>query len=189
MSECDVSDTIVAKSDQLNADDLLAGPITVTITGVKRCADEQPVAVQISGGHQPWKPCKTMRRVLVSAWGKDGSQWVGKSLRLVRDASVIFGGKAVGGIRIEAMSHIPKRIEMYLAESRGKKKLVTIDVLESQREPSRVEKYQKRISELTTANEIKVAHGKFDAVRAEMSQEEQNQIEAAFAAKLKAITP
>lgn len=187
MTECDISDTIVAKSDQLNADDLLSGAITVTITDVRRCDDEQPVAVHISGGHQPWKPCKTMRRVLVAAWGKDGSQWVGKSLRLVRDASVVFGGKAVGGIRVEAMSHIAKRIEIYLAESRTKKKLVTIDVLSAPAEPSRVEKYQKRIGELTTQNEVKAAHGRFDAVRAEMSDDEQQAIEAAFAKRLTEI--
>lgn len=43
MTECDISDTIVAKSDQLNADDLLSGAITVTITDVKRCDDEVSV--------------------------------------------------------------------------------------------------------------------------------------------------
>lgn len=185
--ECDVSDTIIARSNQLNADDLIGGAITVIVTGVKRCADEQPVAVQISGGHQPWKPCKTMRRVLVSAWGKDGSRWIGKSLRLVRDASVVFGGKAVGGIRIEAMSDIPKRVEMYLAESRGKKKLVTIEVLVKE-SIDKVQRYKNRITELTTAEELKVAHSKFDAIRAELTTDQQEQIEAAFADRLKALT-
>lgn len=186
--ECDVSDTILSKSDQLNADDLLAGPITVTVTSVQRCTDEQPVAVQISGGHQPWKPCKTMRRVLVSAWGKDGSQWVGKSLRLVRDASVIFGGKTVGGIRIAAMSHIPKRIELYLAESRGKKKLFTIEALSAPPESSIVERYTKRIGELTTQAELVAAHDKFEQSCSNLTEPDKHAIEAAFAAQLKDIT-
>lgn len=189
MMECDVSDTIIAKSDQLNADDLIAGPITVTVTGVSRCNDDQPIAVKISGGHQPWKPCKTMRRVLVSAWGKDGSQWVGKSLRLVRDASVIFGGKAVGGIRVAAMSHIPKRVELYLAESRGQKKLVTIDVLDVgvMCDATIVEKYTKRIKELTTRAELIAAHEKYSLSCGNLSDEEKQAIEAAFASRLNEV--
>lgn len=30
----DISDTLIAKSDELNADDLMGGPTTVTITSV-----------------------------------------------------------------------------------------------------------------------------------------------------------
>ena len=94
----DISDTIIAKSDQLNAEDLIGGPITVTITGVKRTSDEQPVSVEISGGHKPWKPCKSMRRLLIMAWPdgaiKEGGEtkydptcWVGRSVTLMREAS------------------------------------------------------------------------------------------------------
>lgn len=133
-SEKDLSDTIVAKSDQLNSDDLLSGPIVVTITGVRRSADEQPVVVDITGGFKPWKPCKTTRRVLVHAWGKDGSQWVGKTLKLYRDPSVKWAGEAVGGIRIAAMSHIHKSFEIALAESRKSKKKTTIEKLEPQQQ-------------------------------------------------------
>ena len=61
--------TITAKSDQLNADDLVGGPITVKIEGVTVREDtEQPVTIRLSGGFRPWKPCKTERRVLVHAW-------------------------------------------------------------------------------------------------------------------------
>lgn len=130
-SEKDVSDTIVAKSDQLNADDLVSGPIQVTITGVKRRSDEQPISVEITGGHRPWLPCKTMRRVLVSAWGKDATQWTGKSVILMRDPDVKWAGEKVGGIRVMAMSHIPKRLELALAASGKAKKLVTIEVLKT----------------------------------------------------------
>lgn len=128
-TEKDVSDTIVAKSDQLNADDLVGGPITVTIAGVKRVNEDQPIAIQISGGHQPFKPCKTMRRALVFAWGKDSTQWVGRSLCLVRDPTVKWAGEAVGGIRIQAMSHIASRLELSLAVSKGKKAKVVIEKL------------------------------------------------------------
>jgi hypothetical protein len=132
MSAVDVSDTIVAKSDQLNSDDLIGGPITVTITSVKRSSSgDQPVDVHISGGHQPWKPCKTMRRVLVQAWGKDANQWIGKSLTLKRDPTVKWAGEAVGGIRIHAMSHIEKPLDVSLTETRGKKKRCVIEKIDT----------------------------------------------------------
>ncbi len=129
MEPIDVSGTIIAKSDQLNSDDLISGPITVEITGVRMMTKDQPIAVSISGGHQPWKPCKTMRRVLVHAWGADASKWVGRSLTLYRDASVKWAGDDVGGIRISAMSHIPKRIALSLAVTKGVKAKNFVDVL------------------------------------------------------------
>ena len=67
----DISDTIIAKSDQLNASDLIGGPITVTITGVKRFdSAEQPIAISYEGDNgKPFKPCKSVRRLLVGMWG------------------------------------------------------------------------------------------------------------------------
>lgn len=125
----DVSSTIVAKSDQLNADDMVGGPITVMIMRVVVTDSvEQPVVVHIEG-HQPWKPCKTMRRVLVVGWGADASKWVGRYVTLYREAAVKWAGDAVGGIRVSAMSHIPKRIEVSLAVAKGKKSKHLIEVL------------------------------------------------------------
>lgn len=131
----DVSDTIVAKSDQLNADDLLGGPITVEVIGVSRSdAKDQPLLVKIGGGHMPFKPCKTMRRVLVAAWGKDASQWRGRMLRLFRDDRVKWGGAAVGGVRISHMTHIAKDgLTLSLTETKGKKAAYTVEFLADQR--------------------------------------------------------
>ena len=129
-SATDISSTIIAKSDQLNSDDLISGPIIVKITEVKIAdAAEQPVSVGISGGYKPYFPCKTCRRVLVSAWGKDATKWVGRVLKLYRDPKVKWGGEVVGGIRIAAMSDIPQKLEIALAETRGKKKLVIVEKL------------------------------------------------------------
>lgn len=132
MTATDISATLVAKSDQLNADDLVTGPITVTITGVSVNPNpnaEQPVAVSISGGHKPWKPSKTMRRVLAHAWGSEGSNYIGRSITLFRNPDVKWSGKAVGGIEIAAMSHITQRIKLTLAESKGKKTDHLIEIL------------------------------------------------------------
>jgi hypothetical protein len=73
----DMSQFIAAKSDQLNADDLMDAPRTITITKVTAAPDaaEQPVSIHYEGGEgRPWKPCKTMRRIMVGVWGKDASQ-------------------------------------------------------------------------------------------------------------------
>ena len=121
-------DTIIAKSDQLNADDIIGGTITVTVTAVKRGdSAEQPVVIHYQGDNgRPYKPCKTMRRVLIAGWGENGSAWVGRSMTLYCDPQVRFGGAEVGGIRISHMSDISAPIKVSLTATKGKKALHTI---------------------------------------------------------------
>lgn len=104
----DMSQTIAPKSDQLNADDLISGPRDIVIAGVRGMSDrDQPVAVFFEGDNgKPYKPCKSMRRVMVACWGPDAQQYIGRALRLYCDPKVKFGGIEVGGIRISHMSHI-----------------------------------------------------------------------------------
>jgi hypothetical protein len=60
---------------------------------------DQPVSIHYEGGEgRPFKPCKTVRRIMVGVWGKDASKYVGRSMTLYRDPSVAFGGMQVGGI-------------------------------------------------------------------------------------------
>jgi hypothetical protein len=124
----DMSSSIVPKSDQINADDLIAGPRTVTITRVSRCSEaEQPIAVNFEGdGGKPYKPCKSMRRMMVYAWGVDAAAYAGRSMTLYRDPAVTWGGMAVGGIRISHMSHIDRDMTVVLAESKAKRKPVVV---------------------------------------------------------------
>lgn len=123
-------DTIVVKSDQLNADDLLGGPITITVTKVSRADGDQPVAIHFEGdGGKPFKPCKSMRKVLLFAWGDDGRAWSGKSMTLYNDPEVKFGGIKVGGIRISHLSDIERDIAISLTSTKGKKAPVTIKKL------------------------------------------------------------
>jgi hypothetical protein len=120
----DMSAFIAARSDQLNADDLLDGPRTITVTKVTASPDaaEQPVSIHYEGDNgKPFKPCKTMRRILVGVWGKDASQYVGRSLTLYRDPTVAFGGLQVGGIRISHMSDIAEDKTVALLVTRGRK--------------------------------------------------------------------
>ena len=120
-----LSDTIKPKSDQLNADDLLTGAITVTITNVARGSADQPVSISING-YMPFKPCKTMRRALIMLWGDNGKSWIGRSMTLYCDPSVKWGGVAVGGIRISHLSHIEKTESLMLTTTRGRKAEHTI---------------------------------------------------------------
>lgn len=124
-------DTIAPKSDRVNADDFLAGPETVMITAVKRGDADTPVAVHIEG-RKPYYPCKSMRRVLISAWGDNGSDWVGKSMTLYTDPAVKFGGVAVGGIRISHLSHIESDLALALTATRGKRAPFTVRKLAMQ---------------------------------------------------------
>lgn len=121
--------SIAAKSDQLNADDLLAGPITVRITSAKTGSPEQPVNIGLHDRKVPWRPCKTDRRVLVAMWGPNAKDWIGRWLTLVRDPDVAFGGEKVGGVRVTHMSHINGRQTVMLTASKGKKKSRVIEPL------------------------------------------------------------
>jgi hypothetical protein len=134
----DLSTTILAKSDQLNADDLVAAPITIKITKVSKSdAPDQPISINYEGDKgRPWKPCKSMRRILVQIWGADGSQYVGRRLTLYRDAGVKFGGMEVGGIRISHMSNIDKEVTLALTATRANKKPFTVRPLKGAEQPS-----------------------------------------------------
>jgi len=119
----DMTQFIAPRSDQLNADDMIGGQRTITISRVRASegTPEQPVEIHIEGSDKPYKPCKSMRRVMVSLWGPDASQYVGRSMTLYRDPEVQFGGMKVGGIRIGEMSHIEKDAQLVLTASKTKR--------------------------------------------------------------------
>ena len=120
----DMSSVIQPKVDQLTADHLLGGPITIRITGVViRAGAEQPVSIDYDGADGlPWRPCKSMSRVLVKAWGPDANTYVGRSVTLYRDDKVKWGGLEVGGIRVSHLTHIDREMVLALTEKKGSKK-------------------------------------------------------------------
>lgn len=125
----DISETVQPRSDQANADDFLAGPKTVTITEVRQGASpEQPVDILLAefGPGRPFKPSKTVRRLLISAWGAEAEEYVGRRMTLYCDPDVKFGGSTVGGIRVSHMSDITKPLTVALTVTRGKRKSYTV---------------------------------------------------------------
>lgn len=121
--DMDITSTIEADSTQVNADDLTGTSRTVTISGVNKGTADQPVNIElVEFPGRAYRPCKSMRRVLVAAWGPDASNYIGRRMTLFNDQTVKWGGQAVGGIRISALSHIDKPLDLALTETRGKRK-------------------------------------------------------------------
>jgi hypothetical protein len=126
----DLTESIAPKSDQLNADDLMAGPLTVTIADVAKGSPEQPVDVRlVEFPGRAYRPSKSMRRVMVSAWGPEASTYAGHRLTLVRNPEITFGRDKVGGIEISHLSHIDKPLTIALTATRGKRKNFTVTPL------------------------------------------------------------
>lgn len=120
----DMTTTIAPKSDQMNSDDLIGRTLTVTVKKVELLGGEQPVAIHYEGDNgKPYKPGKSMRRVMVQLWGGDAAKYTGRRMTLFRDPDVQFGGAAVGGIRISHMSDIgDKPVRLMLTATRANKK-------------------------------------------------------------------
>lgn len=130
MNISDLSRTAAPKSDQLNADDLISGAMTITIQSVSLgTVEDQPILLHIGNGLQPYKPCKSMRRLLLFCWGKDGNIWVGRRLTIFNDPDVKWAGQKVGGIRISHMTNIAGSVSVALTTTRGKRKPYTVKEL------------------------------------------------------------
>jgi hypothetical protein len=128
----DLTDTIIPRSDQMNAEDLLTGPRTFTIKEVRKSgSDDQPVEVVLAEfpPGRPFKPSKTVRRIMVAAWGTEAANYAGHRLTLYRDPLVRFGGQDVGGIRVSHMSHIEKPLSIALTVTRGKRASYRVEPL------------------------------------------------------------
>lgn len=118
-----ISDTIEPKVDQLTADHLIGQTKVIRVTAVHLAAGDQPCEIRYENdGGLPYRPGKSMRRVLVHAWGNEVAKYVGRSMRLYRDDDVQFGGLKVGGIRISHMSDISGPLTLALTQKKGSKK-------------------------------------------------------------------
>ena len=182
MSNLDILSTIQADSTQINADDL-AQPITVTITGVAKGTPDQPVNILLAEfPDRAYRPCKSMRRVLVAAWGSDASVYVGRRLTLFNDPTVKWGGAAVGGVRISHLSDIDKRMQIALTTTRGQRKPFTVDPLPSM--PDEIVDFEHRIAEAATLAEL-------DAIAAELKGanlgEHRTRLQSAWSARKSAL--
>lgn len=146
----DISDTLAPKSDQLDAVELAGGPRTFTIERVTKGNAEQPVNVHLAGFPRPWRPGKSMRRVLAAAWGTDAGTYAGRSVTLYCEPDVEFGGAQVGGTRISHLSHIDGPLRIPLLIKRGKSAVYTVQPLIEEARPD----YATQVAAATTKDAL-----------------------------------
>lgn len=125
----DISDTLAPTSDQLDAVDLLGGPRIFTIASVSKGNAEQPVQVHLAEFPRPWRPGKSMRRVLAFCWTPDAATWAGRRVELFCDPEVMFGKDKVGGTRIKRLSHIDGVKKIPLLVTKGRSATYTVEPL------------------------------------------------------------
>ena len=169
-------ETIVPKSDQINADNFAPGQTKVIkITKVTLVSGEQPCSLFYDGDNgKPYKPGLSMRRVLVHVWGDDANNYIGKSLELYCDPKVTFGGTEVGGIRIKGMSHIDREMTIALTASRKIRKPFTVHPLGD------APTLQDALADIAAAPNVEGLEFKYkSAFKAFKTDEEREQIKAA----------
>lgn len=116
--------TVIPKSDQLNFDDFISGKgKIIEVTSVVIKPGEQPCTIHYKDDNgKPYKPNKSMCRVLFKSWGEDETKYVGRKIGLYGDPKVVFGGSEVGGILIANLSHIESPITVMLTKTKANKK-------------------------------------------------------------------
>lgn len=172
----DITETLAPRSDQINADDFITGPRTFIVEKVTAGTPEQPVEIHLAGlPGRPFKPSKTVRRLLVAAWGPEASAWTGRRMTLYRDPAVRFGGAEVGGIRVSHLSDIDKPIKVALTVTRGKRQPFTIEPLAPM--PDDIADFDAAIAHAQTlddldgiAKELKAKGGQLGAHRTHLQQ-------------------
>ena len=130
MNKEELQQCAAAKSDQIDADNLIGGiTMDVTIKAVQRGpSNEQPLQLVLEETDKFYRPSKTYRRALIGCFGDEPANWIGKRLRLVRNPDTMFGGVKVGGIEVSHAS-IEAPVVFMLSAKRGKKAQVSIDVI------------------------------------------------------------
>jgi len=164
----DISHLIVAKSDRLNAVDIINGPKLITITSVDVPPKDGPITVHFEGENgRPWIiGNKTVPRILGKLWGNKSEKWVGHSVEVHFDPDVIYAGETVGGIRPHAATGIETTQIISLKEKRGPKpkvfKIEPLKVSGASAKPATVEfsmeTYERAVSKIIaeskTADEL-----------------------------------
>lgn len=120
----DLSEFVQSDSDQLNADDLIAGPRIFTVQRIRRGPPDKRsrkntprLVIYLHEHPQPYKPCKGMTRLMLAVWGQNPAKWPDDiAMELYRDPTVQFGTikdddghsypNIVGGVRISGLSHL-----------------------------------------------------------------------------------
>lgn len=127
----DISDSLAAKSDQINAVDIVT-PRVFTVEKVTKGSAEQPYDFHlVESPGRPYRPSKGMRRVIARGWGVQGDAYAGRQLTLFCNPDVLWAGAAVGGLQISHMSDIKEAFTVPLALSKTKRVMFRVEPLPS----------------------------------------------------------
>lgn len=148
-----VSFALEAKSDQLNAMDIMGCDRIIKIRAVNVSKGEQPISIFFDGdNNKPWKPSKGMNRILAGAWGLESASWVGKYACLYFEPSVMYAGKEVGGIRIRSLSDInPKGMQFSLSINRQKREPYILPLLKIEQAEYPADRFEKALPKMAAA--------------------------------------
>ena len=149
----DVSLAMEAKSDQLNAMDIMGYEPVIRVRAVDVRDGEQPVSVYYDGdNNRPWKPSKGMIRILSAAWGRETDYWLGRSAQIYCDPTVVYAGQPVGGVRIRALSDIDKNgLTFILTINRKKREPYSVAWLDTQRPAYPADKFSAGLPKMAEA--------------------------------------
>jgi len=147
--EDDITLAIQAKSDQLNAVDIVGSEPVIKIREVQLflTSPKQKVWIFFEGdNNRPWKPAVGMSRIMTEAWGKLTKEWVGKHVQIFCEPTVTYGGEQVGGIEIKALSDIKKEgIDVVHVKSQKQRKVRHIPLLVIKTEVYPTEQFNKAL--------------------------------------------
>lgn len=161
----DVTKALEPRSDQLNADDALAGPITIHVTGGGISSEGGLIITTAEYPQRPWHVSKGMGRFIAAIWGPESDKWIGGALTLYRDPEVKYAGQAVGGLRIAAMTGLDKPFTGPLRLTRGKSTPFTIQPLTDTDTASQLTDAQ--ISECTDLEQLRAMWSNASTVQRE----------------------
>lgn len=137
---------------------------------------------------RPWKTSLTARRILARLWTEESDNWIGHTVAVHCDPTVVYAGEEVGGIRPHAATGIDSERVIKLKERRGPKpktfKIVPLRLDSSpQAKPTRIEfsmetytrAIEKIISESETHDELQTRFDRMSDWRKQAAQTDREQ--------------
>lgn len=126
-------DLIESNSDRFNFPDFAEGRRTFTVKTLKIVGDK--LRIWFEGEEKYYEPCKGMIRILVDAWPTKAREWIGRQITLVGNPTVKYGGEAIGGIQIVALSGIDGPMNTVMTLNRAKRVPYTVQPIAAKPAP------------------------------------------------------
>jgi hypothetical protein len=133
MEDMNIREFLTIKSDRLNYENFIMGAKEFKISKLAKKTDQGKARLLIYfEGHEatPYWPSLGMIKCLSSpdGWGESPfSEWIGRSMTLFGEPTVVYAGKEIGGIQISHISHIKTEYSTKITLRRGMRIDFTIE--------------------------------------------------------------